>query len=207
LPDLSAGVRARVERRLLAHTRDLVLGLLAPLELAGELSAPLRGLLYQLTQGLGTVSRREVGKLLSELTPAERAQLASREIHVAHDSVFARAMLGTRELSLRRALTRLVDPALDQIKSALEETALATGLPRVARESALRLGFVPLASYLIRCDVLERLRAAQRESNDAGELLARVQLVLGDREMAQQLVRVLSGPGKRRTRKRRAHAR
>ncbi len=200
LSDLSAGTRARVERRLQAHAKDLVLGLLSPLAFANDPSPALRGLSYQLEQGLGTVPRKHVDKLLRALAAEERAALAQAQIYAAQDSVFARPLLTTSQLVLRRALTRLVDPALDRIKSPLEESALATGLPALARESAFRLGFVPLGKWLVRCDVLELLRAAQNEAGDEQELAARVQLVLGsDAPTGAQVVRALSSGGRRRS--------
>src|SRR6185503_7741586 len=54
--ELGAGSRSRVQRRLVAWTRDLVGTLLAPLRRRPprSLSAAVRGLVYQLEQGLGT---------------------------------------------------------------------------------------------------------------------------------------------------------
>jgi ATP-dependent RNA helicase SUPV3L1/SUV3 len=196
--DLGAGTRARVERRLLAHTRDLVLGLLSPLKLAGELSAPLRGVLYQLEQGLGTAPRREVEKLMRSLAEQERARLAEAQIYVAQDSIFARPMLTTSHLLLRRALARLLEPAIDRIESAIEQAAALSGQPPLARESAFRLGFVPLGKWLVRCDVLEMLRAARRECPEQEELVARVRLLLGsDGPCAEQIARALGAARKR----------
>jgi ATP-dependent RNA helicase SUPV3L1/SUV3 len=192
LGDLSAGTRARVERRLAAHAKDLLLDLTAPLRLAGEASPQLRGLLYQLEQGLGSAPRRELDASLRALLPDERARLRAAEIESGQDSVFARGMLTTPRLVLRRALTRLVDPAVDAIHSALEQSAALYGLPRLERASLLRLGFVPLGKWALRCDVLEMLRAQARAVQDEAELCARVQLVLGgDAQHAQQIARAL----------------
>jgi ATP-dependent RNA helicase SUPV3L1/SUV3 len=196
-PELSAGVRSRVERRLFAHAKDLVGDLLLPLALPGELSPPLRGLLYQLEQGLGSAPRRHIEKLFRALGAEEQARLGQAEIEIGQDTVFARALLSTARLELRRALTRLVDPRVDAIQSELSETAAVTGLPPIARESALRLAFVPLGRWWIRCDVLELLRAARRAASSEQELTSRVELVLGsDAEATAQIVRAL---GRRKT--------
>jgi ATP-dependent RNA helicase SUPV3L1/SUV3 len=196
LPDLSAGMRSRIERRLLAHLKDLTLDLLAPLQLTGELSAPLRGLLYQLEQGLGTLLRGAAAKTWSALSEAERTQLKAAEIYGVRDSVFARPMLSGARLTLRRALTRLTDPAVDQIKHSLLETAAITGLPRLASGTLSRLGFLQLGRWAVRCDVLELLRSARLELQDDAELEARVQLVLGsDSSVAKQIMRAL-GPAR-----------
>jgi hypothetical protein len=112
--------------------------------------------------------------------------------------VFSRAMLATSRLALRRALTRLVDPGVDAIKSALEQSAAASGLPALASATFLRLGFVPLGRWIVRCDVLELLRAARREHADEAELRARVQLLLGaDAHAGEQIVRALGGAKRR----------
>src|SRR5690606_10220571 len=66
-PGVSPGSRERVQRKLSAYRRDLATHLLSPLKLApaDTLSAPMRGLLYQLEQGLGTVPRRQAAEQLS----------------------------------------------------------------------------------------------------------------------------------------------
>jgi ATP-dependent RNA helicase SUPV3L1/SUV3 len=198
LPDLSAGTRARVERRLLAHAKDLLVDLVAPLQLEGPLSPALRGVLYQLEQGLGSVARRALHEGLRALAADERARLTEAQIWVGQDSVFSRPMLAAARLSLRRALTRLVDPGVDAIKSALEQSAAASGLPALARATFLRLGFVPLGRFIVRCDVLELLRAARRECSDEAELQARVQVLLGaDAHAGEQIVRALGGAKRR----------
>jgi ATP-dependent RNA helicase SUPV3L1/SUV3 len=205
LPDLSAGARARLERRLQAHARDLLVDLASPLKLQGALSPELRGVLYQLEQGLGTVARSALDGGLRALRGEERERLRAAEIHVARDTVFARGMLSPPRLALRRALARLSDPGIDAIKSDLTQSAAAAGLPQIERASVLRLGFVPLGRWIVRCDVLEMLRAARSELPEEAELQARVQLLLGtEADATQQITRALRGGRKRARKQRRA---
>ncbi|HEX6242761.1 MAG TPA: helicase-related protein [Polyangiales bacterium] len=197
LSDLSAGTRARVERRLLAHLKDLSVDLLGPLSLAGEVSPPLRGLLYQLEQGLGTVARRDATKEWRALSAHERERLEQAEIVVGHDTLFARRMLSGPRLRLRRALTRLVDPEVDGVRAVLEETAALKHAPRLAPASWRRLGFAPLGKWLLRCDVLELMRRARHEHAEDGALSREVALLLGaDGDAVRDLVRAL-GPARR----------
>lgn len=204
LPDLSAGTRSRVERRLSAHAKDLLVDLASSLRLQGPLSPELRGLLYQLEQGLGSAARFELERSLRALGAPERAQLREAEIHLGRDSVFARGMLTTPRLVLRRALTRLVDPGVDAIRSDLAQSAAAAGLPALARTTLLRLGFIPLGRWVVRCDVLELLRAARATYPEETDLAARVQSILStDAEATQQIARALRS-GRRRARRRRS---
>jgi ATP-dependent RNA helicase SUPV3L1/SUV3 len=195
---VDAGARSRIERRLRAHTRDLVNSLLEPLALAVSDSAPLRGLSYQLEQGLGTVLKRDASAQLAGLSDQERALLVQREIVVGRHTVYAAPLLASERLTVREALCR----------AQLGREA-AVGLPstqllyqRLAatsdRELALRVGFVPLASWAVRCDVLERLAALPPEAAREEAML----MLGASEEEARGLLRELPRGRKRRRRKR-----
>ncbi len=165
LPDwVEAGARARIERRLIAHTKDLTAYLLEPLtakdrtESASEFtSAPIRGLLYQLEQGLGTVSKRQVAAQLHTLSEAERATLHAREIVLGRFTVFAQNMLSHDRLQIRAALCR-ASASQPQTFVAPDFDVLLWPVARKADpELFLRLGFVALPHWALRCDVLELL--------------------------------------------------
>ena len=72
-----AGDLSRVQRRLVAWTRDLVSELLGPLR-GGDMTANVRGVLYRLEQGLGSVRARDVGAIVEALTAEERVALEAR---------------------------------------------------------------------------------------------------------------------------------
>ena len=202
LTELGAGLRSRVERRLRAHVKDLVADLMSPLELGDDLSPALRGLLYQLEQGLGTAPRSGLAGSLRALAGEEPVRLADAGIRRTRDTVFSQPMLSTARLALRRALARLLDPEIDTIQGALEGSTLLPRPARLARGSVLRLGFVPLGHWIVRCDVLELLRVARAECSDEAALSTRAQRMLGlDAEETGPLVRALaggSGRGRRR---------
>jgi hypothetical protein len=75
--DVGAGARSRLQRRLVAWSRDLIAELCAPLRAAPDIArgAAARGLLYQLEQGLGTVPVSSAAREVEHLTAADRAQL------------------------------------------------------------------------------------------------------------------------------------
>ena len=196
LEDVTAsGLRSRIERRMLAHTRDLVSDLLGPLQLPGELSAPLRGLLYQLQQGLGSTSRREASAELSALSELDRRLLAEAEIVLGRDALFSRPTFSSPRMRLRAVLCRLLDPTVAQLPRGFEHGAATRSLASIERATALCLGFVKLRSWLVRCDVLEMLvrSGAADPAFAPEERVEKLRTLLGGndeqaRELAQELL-------------------
>jgi ATP-dependent RNA helicase SUPV3L1/SUV3 len=181
LDDVAGGLRSRIERRLLAHTRDLVADLLSPLSLPGEQSAPLRGLLYQLEQGLGSVGRREAAAGLLALTDRDRQQLVQAEIIEGRHALFSRPSFSAQRMRVRAVLCRLSDPSVASLPAGFELSAASRSYAQVARDTLLRLGFVKLKSWLLRCDVLEMLvrSGAADPTRELSERVATVSRLLG----------------------------
>jgi ATP-dependent RNA helicase SUPV3L1/SUV3 len=182
LPDwLHPGARSRVERRLHAHLKDLVAYLFEPLSqvtrtLTGDAreSAPLRGLVYQLEQGLGTVLRRQVAPQLEKLSATECTALATWQIELGRQTVFSREMLDAQRSVARAALTAAWERGpggrsqIDAMPLESPAWPIALGL---SRENCLAIGFVMLTRWAVRCDVLELLlnqpNIAARKRTDA----------------------------------------
>jgi len=210
LPEwLHPGARSRIERRLQAHVQDLVVHLLEPLVLDDGRPA-LRGLAYQLEQGLGTALRREVALLLHALGPDDRAVLARQQIEVGRYAVFARDMLDARRSIARVALAAVWERgrAADG-RSTIDTAPLdapAWPIPRgLARDLCPLAGYLPLQRWAVRCDVLERLlrlpalQARVRTHAAAEELRA---LLGGSLEEMRALANELPRPRARRSRRR-----
>jgi ATP-dependent RNA helicase SUPV3L1/SUV3 len=168
LPDwLHPGARSRIERRLHAHVRDLVAHLLQPLSQlertltgSGREGAPLRGLVYQLEQGLGTVLRRQVAPQLEKLEAADRAVLATCRIELGRHCVFARDLLDAQRSIARVALAAAWERGRARDgRSLIDTVPLETPAWPSARGLASEIcqlaGFIPLARWAVRCDVLE----------------------------------------------------
>jgi ATP-dependent RNA helicase SUPV3L1/SUV3 len=186
LPDtVPAGIRARVTRRLVAHVRDSVNDLLEPLHSGPTSSPSVRGVLYQLEQGLGTLPIAQLEGPLAALRPEERSDLHAHGVIVGRYSVYAPALLQPRRLALRQALCAIqLAPA--QRKMLPEgELLIAERRPGIDAATYWALGFVPLHGALLRCDLIETL---------ASEVLA-----LPEHERFEELVRRLGGaqPGPR----------
>ncbi len=198
LPEwVERGASARIERRLTAHLRDLQAQLLAPLAIERSDSAPLRGISYQLEQGLGSASRVQAAAQLHALGDHERAALQDSGIVVGRHTVFARASFEDDLLRIREVWVKAWLDKDDPLAS-VSPGALVSRKPReVDRELALALGFVTLSSFLVRCDALEWLLA--RDPNDT--LAAVIERLHVDEAEAQALVREL--PSRKRRRRRR----
>jgi ATP-dependent RNA helicase SUPV3L1/SUV3 len=137
------GARARIERRLRAQLKDWLAELLEPLQLpaGSQASAALRGLLYQLEQGLGCVARREVGAVLAQLTAEDRQWLKSRDIVLGQQTVFATASLDPERLRTRAALSWAFDGVRVEEPESLRQAVWTLGKSN-DRAKLLWLGFV-----------------------------------------------------------------
>jgi ATP-dependent RNA helicase SUPV3L1/SUV3 len=198
LPDwVERGASIRIERRLVAHLRDLSAQLLAPLAIEVSDSPPLRGLSYQLEQGLGCVSRQQAASQLHELSEHERQLLRARRIVVGRQTVYAAHTLEEANLVIREAWLKAWVERDDPLAK-LSPSAPVVRAPRgIVRELCMALGFVLLPSWLVRCDALERLLAL--EPAEAAE--AASNLFALSAEEGQSLAREL--PRSRRRRRRR----
>src|SRR5690606_18380985 len=101
--DLGAGSRSRLQRRLVAWTRDLVEQLLAPLRRGAvdKLSSDARGLLYQLEQGLGTIHSDAAQAQLRRLTRRDRQLLHSLGVIVGARMIWLPKLLRAPATRLR----------------------------------------------------------------------------------------------------------
>ena len=159
---LGAGARLRAERRLVAWTRDLVGELLGTLRRpeTSTLSAAARGLIYQLEQGLGTVSTRAARAELARLGPGDRRVLRRLGVSLGQSVVHLPRTLGRRLLVIRQALAAVywgrpgplpADPP--------PSLALDRGLPP---DDYLVLGYVVLGQRAIRADLVGRVERRLR---------------------------------------------
>jgi ATP-dependent RNA helicase SUPV3L1/SUV3 len=154
---LDGGARLRLGRRLLAWTRDLVEGLLAPVRTpeAERLGPAGRGLLYQLEQTLGTAPAHEARAQLGELEPADRSALGRLGIFLGRFVVYARALLEPEALRVRAALcaARLWPAPRAPLPP---PGALAVPQdPAVPEALYAALGFPLFGGHAIRADVAE----------------------------------------------------
>jgi ATP-dependent RNA helicase SUPV3L1/SUV3 len=214
LPDgVDKGARTRVERRLQAHVKDLLSFLLAPIQpperaaLAHDPeAAALRGLLYQLEQGLGSARRQDVAPQLALLRPADRSTLARWGVRIGRASVYAEAMLQPERLRIRAALCHAWQPPDRARPAAPDHLARSYKLQSASdKQSALMRGYVPVGTWAVRCDLTERALAEL----DKPDPQAAIQSLLAcEAEQAAAILAALPKvAGKRRNNKRRRRKR
>jgi ATP-dependent RNA helicase SUPV3L1/SUV3 len=173
LDHVGAGLRSRLARRVLAYARDVPARLLAPLrELAGSDDASLRAIAYQLKQGLGTASRKELASVLAALTPEGEQRLAQLSIRVGKIAIFLPSLLKPGPLEQRATLLRAHDSSRE-----LPEDWGRPSYPagRVPEATWLALGYVKLGPRVGRVDLVERAC----EALEAGAPEARALRFLG----------------------------
>lgn len=206
LPDwVPPGSRSRIERRVTAHLKDSLADYLSALQPLSVPSAPLRGLLYQLTQGLGTVLRTQAAPLLAALSPSDKLQLSELGVVLGQRAIYASDLLSQSRRTLRMALARLTAPdvrAFDASYLAMRDEVYWPRSRGSEAELLLWLGMVPLSRIAVRADVLERLLARINTKN-LDERPAEIALVLGvSADVAAQLAQELKPKKRKRSRRR-----
>jgi len=191
LEALGAGVRVRLQRRLLSFARDAVgrpLSSLADLRVSEH--PALRAIAYQLEGGLGTASARELQASLAVLTSKDHELLRRVGVLVGQLSVFLDSTLRRAALEQRATFSAIFEPELvlpPPGKTNYETRALPT-------ETWRRLGYVDLGPRACRVDLAER--AAQAISAGASEPEASRCLSIPRRDTSRVLraIRELSAP-------------
>jgi ATP-dependent RNA helicase SUPV3L1/SUV3 len=105
---LGAGARSRVHRRLVALSRDAVNELLEPLRgpASRGLSAPARGVVYQVEQGLGTALVKKAIEQIANLDAADRVALSALGIVIGKVVIRAPKLASAKAVAIRSALVR-----------------------------------------------------------------------------------------------------
>lgn len=159
---LSPSARTRIERRLVAWTRDYVNEVLAPLRDPTVPRGPARGLLYALEAGLGNATTETVQELRERLGGPERAALARVGVRFGVESTYALPML---ERVRERAV--LVGAATGWERLPPLPSGPVAEVPAHPVEWPL-LGYVRRGPSLVRIDAAEAIGAVLRAAGRAG---------------------------------------
>ncbi len=164
---VGAGERSRIQRRLVAWTRDLVAHTLAPLRRHDAALSPSgRGLVYQLEHALGTVRAKDASAQLAALTAGDRDALARIGVELGRRVVYLPALLEPAAVRRRAALCSAFAGHAEPVVPGADTRSL----PRqrhVLAATYLALGFPVFGPRAVRADVVERVgtrlhRAARR---------------------------------------------
>jgi len=182
---LDGPAQDRLRRRLALWLRRWSARALAPLHAARQvpLRGAARGLVYHLTEALGTLPAAEVQAQVRGLAPADRQALARIGLRLGRRHAYLKGALRTRCLEARALLWAVAAGASPR------PPVPADGRQVVARDPALpdafyrAIGFLPLGIAAVRADLVERLArlvrdAARRAGTDSFALPAEVAAAL-----------------------------
>jgi ATP-dependent RNA helicase SUPV3L1/SUV3 len=158
--DLGPGARTRILRRLVAWARDMVSELLAPLhprELA-SLSAPARGIVYQLERGLGTLDARAAEDQLRALSAEDRARFVALGVQLGARFVYLRALLRPAALERRAALCCVFAASARDFALPRPGAVSLRAAPALA-PLYLAMGYPVLGRRAVRVDIAEKAHA------------------------------------------------
>lgn len=161
LDELGPGAKLRLQRRMVAWTRDLAETLLAPLrdpQLA-KLSPAGRGLLYQLEQGLGTTLAADAEAQLARIDQSDRSRLGRAGIKLGRKVLYALPLLRPEAVLVRAAFCRAYLGRGSCIGIPAPETVYFRPSADVDDAAFAALGFPVVGEVAIRADEVEFLAA------------------------------------------------
>ena len=171
---LDGPAREEVRKRAAAWVETRIrLGLseLMDARATAELPAGARGVVFQLSEGLGILPRKPIEQQLTELGEEDRKALARLGVRVGVFSLYFPSMLKPVPIRLRAGLW-MIARNRETIPPLPAEGRTSMDLPRDAeRDFYATIGYLPLGDHAIRADMVERLaamaRQAVRESREA----------------------------------------
>ena len=171
---LDGPAREEVRKRAAAWVETRIrLGLseLMDARATAELPAGARGIVFQLSEGLGVLQRKPVEQQISELNDEDRKVLARLGVRVGVFSLYFPTMLKPVPIRLRAGLW-MIAKNRETIPPLPPEGRTSMDLPANAeRDFYAAIGYMPLGDHGIRADMVERLaamaRQAVRESREA----------------------------------------
>jgi ATP-dependent RNA helicase SUPV3L1/SUV3 len=161
MDDLGPGAKLRLQRRLVAWTRDLAETLLAPLrdERLAKLGPAARGILYQLEQGLGTAQASQAQAQLRQIDQADRSRFGRAGIKLGRKVVYATALLRPEAMLVRATLCRAFLGPGTQCELPTARTRYFLPADDLDDDSCMAMGFPVLGGVAIRADEVESIAA------------------------------------------------
>jgi ATP-dependent RNA helicase SUPV3L1/SUV3 len=160
---VSPSVRQRIEARLTAWLRGHLTTVLAPLHMARDaaLTGSARGLMYQVTEALGTVPRAAVADQLEAIDADDRKQLARLGLRLGRETVFLSPMLKPPQMAMRALLWCLHN---ERTVAVPEPGRVSLSVERdLPDQYYSAIGYRRLGPRALRVDMLERLSAELRK--------------------------------------------
>ena len=174
-PQVGPGARLRLMRRLLAYARDVAAHLLASIgEVPPAASPGVRGLVYQLEQGLGTVVAHHARAQLRELMPEDAKTLAALGVVLGELTIFVPALLKDDCLRQRAILAQAHFGVENSAPVPRPGQLFWMTAPEVPARAYVAAGFALLGDFAVRADVLESLVRRYRSGASPKDLARRL---------------------------------
>ena len=170
---LEGALRERVRRRLVLWLEAWLRQKLQLLWRARDatLSAPARGLVFQLVEALGLLPRRAVAPQLAALAAEDRRVLARLGVRIGIESVWFPGLMKGRPLALRALLFAVHRGHQPVAPPAGRPLSLGRD-PALSADCYQSLGYRLLGGTALRVDALERLAMAARKLARQGPFAA-----------------------------------
>jgi ATP-dependent RNA helicase SUPV3L1/SUV3 len=189
-------VRARLAAWLDRHLRRRLRPLYAALD--AELDAPARGLVYQVSEGLGAIRRRDVRPLLDTVSAKDRKALTALGLRFGAQAIFFPALTRPAAVKLRTGLWAAhAGAAAPEVPPGGDQDPGCLPADLVRRDAWLSLGYLPFGRFALRLDRVERLCQALRKRGRKGAVGEDAELVRIAGCAGEDLTAILSRLGYR----------
>lgn len=176
---LDGTVRREIEAKLAQFLDSYLDEVLSPLRAiaAPGLTGASRGLVFQLGEAMGTITRGAVLEQIEALSPAERRELRRRGVRIGAATVYVPSLVRPRRASVNGWLWAIyngVVPLPVAPRPGAVSVRVAPDLP----EGFLRAcGYVVLGERAVRVDMAERLALAVHSAAEAGPVAPSAELM------------------------------
>jgi ATP-dependent RNA helicase SUPV3L1/SUV3 len=169
LDELGPGAKLRLQRRLVAWTRDLAAALLEPLRdpQLTKLGPAARGIVYQLERGMGTALARDAQEQLGQIDAADRSRLGRAGIRLGRHVLYCAPLLKSEAMQVRAAFCEASLAPGIRVTNGHRGARFLLPVDAVDDETYLAMGYPVFGGVAIRADEVEAL--AKRIAGGARE--------------------------------------
>tara|TARA_B100000886_G_scaffold127285_1_gene85807 strand:- start:1995 stop:3572 length:1578 start_codon:yes stop_codon:yes gene_type:complete len=130
-----------------------------------EVASPARGILFQISENLGTVLQNKVKNLLKNVSQVDRNYLTKLGLRFGTEVLYFPELLKPKAIELLSVLWRVHNSPNSTLNLPLPGQVTFEKKAAVSDEYYLALGFVPLGDRAVRADILERVAVILRQQS------------------------------------------
>ena len=130
-----------------------------------DVASPARGILFQISENLGTVLQNGVKNLLKNVSQVDRNYLTKLGLRFGTEVLYFPELLKPKAIELLSVLWRVHNAPNSTLNLPLPGQVTVEKKAAVSPEYYLALGFVPLGNRAVRADILERVAVILRQQS------------------------------------------